>query len=296
MISKLITWGDTRDHAHAADAPRARRIPGPRHSHDDPVLPVDPRRRRFQGGAVRHRLHRSQAGQAGRCRRSMPSHEDLAAIAAAVHLFTKPVTNGAAAARGQPLARRRPHGSAAMIFEVAIGDRVRTVGIVRKGGLLHVDVDGRTHVVDARRVNDSVRVDAGAARRRERAVRDRSMPRSPAQPAAGDFDVHLDGRTIPLQIRPAGSFGRQKKAGAAAAGLGTAARDRADAGQGRARARQTRRRGQGPPGPGRRRSDEDGKRIARRPRRPGARRRRSPKASRSTPAPCCWSWSSSIRR
>ena len=43
-----------------------------------------------------------------------------------------------------------------MIFDVAIGDRVRTVGIVRKGGLLHVDVDGRTHVVDARRVSDSV--------------------------------------------------------------------------------------------------------------------------------------------
>ena len=51
------------------------------------------------------------------------AHEDLAAIAAAVHLFTKPVANGAAARRGQPLARRRPHGSAAMIFEVAVGDR-----------------------------------------------------------------------------------------------------------------------------------------------------------------------------
>ena len=43
-----------------------------------------------------------------------------------------------------------------MIFEVAIGDKVRTVGIVRKGALLHVDLDGRTHIVDARRVNDAV--------------------------------------------------------------------------------------------------------------------------------------------
>ena len=43
-----------------------------------------------------------------------------------------------------------------MIFEVAIGDKVRTVGIVRKGGLLHVDLDGRTHVVDAQRIGDAV--------------------------------------------------------------------------------------------------------------------------------------------
>jgi biotin carboxyl carrier protein len=32
----------------------------------------------------------------------------------------------------------------------------------------------------------------------------------------GDFDVHLDGLTVPVQIRPAGSFGRQKKDGPAA--------------------------------------------------------------------------------
>ena len=73
MISKLITWGDTREHAIAAHAPRARRIPGARHPHDDPVLPVDPRGRGLQGGAIRHQLHRSQARQgaaaADRCRR-----------------------------------------------------------------------------------------------------------------------------------------------------------------------------------------------------------------------------------
>ena len=38
--------------------------------------------------------------------------------------------------------------------------------------------------------------------------------------AAGDFDVHLDGLTIPVQIRPAGSFGRQKKDGPAAHAAG----------------------------------------------------------------------------
>jgi biotin carboxyl carrier protein len=106
-----------------------------------------------------------------------------------------------------------------MIFEVAIGERVRTVGIVRKAGLLHVDVDGRVHVVDARRVNESVvsmlvqlhRADAPS----------RSIDAAFASQAlAGDFDVHLDGTTIAVQIRPAGSFGRQKKDAAGAAGSG----------------------------------------------------------------------------
>jgi biotin carboxyl carrier protein len=97
-----------------------------------------------------------------------------------------------------------------MIFDVAIGDRVRMVGVVRKGGVLHVDLDGRLHIVDARRVSESVMSmlvqregDAAPARSVDVAVATR--------PAAGDFDVHLDGRTIAVEIRPAGSFGRQKK-------------------------------------------------------------------------------------
>ena len=117
-----------------------------------------------------------------------------------------------------------------MIYEVAIGDRLRTVGIVRKGALLHVDLDGRLHVVDARRVNDSVvsllvqldgadaparSIDAAFATHSTRSARS-----GQAQHVAGNFDVHLDGRTIPVQIRPAGSFGRQKKAGAGPAGSG----------------------------------------------------------------------------
>jgi biotin carboxyl carrier protein len=106
-----------------------------------------------------------------------------------------------------------------MIFEVAIGDRVRTVGIVRKGGLLHVDLDGRLHVVDARRVNDAVvsmllQLDGAQ-------IPSRSIDAAFAtQQSAGDFDVHLDGLTIPIQIRPAGSFGRQKKGGAGAQATG----------------------------------------------------------------------------
>jgi biotin carboxyl carrier protein len=106
-----------------------------------------------------------------------------------------------------------------MIFDVAIGDKVRTVGVVRKGGMLHVDVDGRRHIVDARRVSESVlsmlvQLDGTPAP-------SRSVDAAFAmQDAAGDFDVHLDGRTIPVQIRPAGSFGRQKREGSAANATG----------------------------------------------------------------------------
>jgi biotin carboxyl carrier protein len=102
-----------------------------------------------------------------------------------------------------------------MIFEVAIGERVRTVSIARKGNLLQVDLDGRTHLVDARRINDGVismlvqlEGDAAPTRSIDAAFA--------SKPVAGDFDVHVDGRTIPVQIRPAGSLGRQKKDGAAA--------------------------------------------------------------------------------
>ena len=100
-----------------------------------------------------------------------------------------------------------------MIFEVAVGDRVRTVGVVRKGALLHVELDGLTHVIDARRVNDAVismLVQLGDAGAPSRSI-DAAFA---TKPTAGDFDVYLDGRTIAVQIRPAGAFGRQKKAGA----------------------------------------------------------------------------------
>jgi biotin carboxyl carrier protein len=113
-----------------------------------------------------------------------------------------------------------------MIYEVAIGDRVLRVAVVRKGGVLHVDLDGRTHIVDASRIGDAVvsllvQQDGGAAR-----SVDASFAAQPARRghgengAAGDFDVHLDGRTIAVQIRPAGSFGRQKSGHPAAAAAG----------------------------------------------------------------------------
>ncbi len=106
-----------------------------------------------------------------------------------------------------------------MTFEVAIGERLRTVSVVRKGALLHVAVDGKIHVVDARRVSDAVvsmlvQPDGAAAA-------SRSVDASFAQQGTnGDFDVHLDGRAIRVQIRPAGSFGRPKKEGAGVSGAG----------------------------------------------------------------------------
>ena len=106
-----------------------------------------------------------------------------------------------------------------MMFEVAIGNRVRTVSVTRKGALLRVDLDGRMHVVDSRRVNDAVismLVQLGDATAPSRSI-DAAFA---TKPAAGDFDVHLDGRTIAVQIRPAGAFGRQKKAGGGPAASG----------------------------------------------------------------------------
>jgi biotin carboxyl carrier protein len=106
-----------------------------------------------------------------------------------------------------------------MIFEVAIGETIRTVSIVRKGGLLQVGIDGRTHIVDARRVDEAaismlVQLDGAAAP-------SRSVDAAfAARAAADELDVHLDGRTIAVQIRPAGSFRRQKKDGPGAGASG----------------------------------------------------------------------------
>jgi biotin carboxyl carrier protein len=101
-----------------------------------------------------------------------------------------------------------------MTFEIAVGARVRAVSVTRKGSLLHVALDGRTVMVDARRIGEmelSLLVAPGDGAEPTQSV-DAALA---AQRTAGDFDVHLAGRTIPVQVRQAGGFGRQKKAGAA---------------------------------------------------------------------------------
>ena len=105
-----------------------------------------------------------------------------------------------------------------MTFEIAVGNGVRTVSVTRKGSLLQVALDGRTVIVDARRVGEmelSLLVTPEGGTEPTQSV-DAALA---AHRTAGDFDVHLAGRTIPVQVRLAGGFGRQKKA-IAAAGTG----------------------------------------------------------------------------
>jgi biotin carboxyl carrier protein len=95
-----------------------------------------------------------------------------------------------------------------MMFEVAVGDRVRTVSVVRKGALLHVTVDGHTRVVDAQRLSDtalSLLVQNGNGELPVQSI-DAAFA---AQTTAGDFDVHLGGRTVTVQVRPSTSMSRQ---------------------------------------------------------------------------------------
>jgi biotin carboxyl carrier protein len=105
-----------------------------------------------------------------------------------------------------------------MTLEIAAGNSAHTVTVTRKGALLHVTIGGRTLVVDARRVGEMslsmLIVPEGGSAAVESV--DASLA---AQRTAGDFDVHVAGRTIPVQVRQAGGFGRQKQA-AGATGAG----------------------------------------------------------------------------
>jgi biotin carboxyl carrier protein len=114
---------------------------------------------------------------------------------------------------------------------VAIGDRVRTVGIVRKGGLLHVELDGR-HACRRRAagINESVisllvqlegQADSVAVRRRRVRVEvvERRFRRAPRRPD------HRGGDSPGRLIRPPAE-GRSRRPG-----IGPAARRRAHAGK-----------------------------------------------------------------
>ncbi len=102
-----------------------------------------------------------------------------------------------------------------MTFEIAAGSRVHTVSIARKGALLHVAVGDRTVVVDARRVGElelSLLLSTEGSAQPVQSV-DAALA---THKTAGDFDVHIAGRILPVQVRLAGGFGRQKKADVAA--------------------------------------------------------------------------------
>lgn len=106
-----------------------------------------------------------------------------------------------------------------MTFDVQVGDAIRTVTVHRKGLLLHVAIGGRSHVIDVRRIGDatlSMLVSNGDGARPVTSV-DAAMA---ANGTPGAFDVHVDGRVVPVQIRQAGAPGRQKREGAGAAVTG----------------------------------------------------------------------------
>lgn len=90
-----------------------------------------------------------------------------------------------------------------MTIEIEVGNRVQTVSVHRKGALLQVAMNGKTYLVDARRITDeaiSLLLDG-------RSIDTAFAP----QRHNGAVDVHLDGVVVPVQIRQAGAFGRQKK-------------------------------------------------------------------------------------
>jgi len=107
LISKLITWGDTREHAmqrmrRALAEYQVRGIRTTIPFFQWILEDADFKAGRFDTGFIDRKLGRDAAGGGRKERGSLQpvdaSHEDLAAIAAAVHLFMKPVANGAAPA------------------------------------------------------------------------------------------------------------------------------------------------------------------------------------------------------
>ena len=95
-----------------------------------------------------------------------------------------------------------------MIFEIAVGDRVRTVSVVRKGAMLHVALDGRTHIVDARRVADdalSLLIQNGNGDATVRSIDAAFASRGDG----ADLDVHILGRAISVEARPSSRWGRR---------------------------------------------------------------------------------------
>ena len=116
-----------------------------------------------------------------------------------------------------------------MTFEIAVGGRLRTVSVVRKGALLHVTLDGATHVVDARRVSDSalsLLVRNGKGDVPVRSIDASFAVQAPAGRGAGagsDFDVYLAGRAIAVQVQPSNGMrdrGATSAPGSAQAGSG----------------------------------------------------------------------------
>ena len=158
MISKLITWGDTRDHAlqRMRRALAEYQVRGIKTT--IPFFKWILEDADFKAGRFDTVVHRSQAWR--RARQPTAGHRSRSRRSrghcrCGAHVHETSRQRGGGRAGAQPVAGCRTRGRAPMIFEVAVGNRVRTVSVVRKGGLLHVTLDGHPHVVDARRVSDT---------------------------------------------------------------------------------------------------------------------------------------------
>ena len=225
-----------------------------------------------------------------------PAAEEIAAIAAALEAVMSPAALAGDArrradrpARREPLAGAGPRakGCADVQYEVEVGGRRLQVVVTRAGDGFAVAVDGRTRQVDAARIDAhtlSLIVDSGVVERSQS---------SPPIRRPGSSTVHVGATPVAVTLNGRRRWGRKDES--AGAGSGTAAPGRADARQGRARAREGGRRGHGPPAGRRRRSDEDGERAARQPRRHGRRDSRAAKGCRSTPARCSSSFSERVQ-
>jgi biotin carboxyl carrier protein len=108
-----------------------------------------------------------------------------------------------------------------MIFEIVVGDRLRTVSVVRKGAMLQVTLDGREHVVDAQRLSESTL--SLLVQNGHDSAATRSIDVAVTAQASGSYDVYLLGRAIAVQARPSPRTGpstqRQTRQGASAASL-----------------------------------------------------------------------------
>ena len=164
--------------------------------------------------------------------------------------------------------------------------------------MLHVDLDGRTHIGRrASRISDVGRlmlVRSAMARRHARSTRSRAS-REAAKPGGGRLRRALDGRTMPVQM-PGRRASAVRAGGRARGGTGpqrviapmpgkvvrvlVKPGDEVKARQGLVVVEAMKMENE-------LRAARDGR---------VARRRRRRRASRSTPAPCCWSWSSAIER
>jgi biotin carboxyl carrier protein len=97
-------------------------------------------------------------------------------------------------------------------YEVTIGTRTRRVLVQRAGPQWRVTLDGAPHLVHAVPIDDTALslllagVEGAPPVRSVRAV-------VAARPTAGGFDVHVNGRHVPVTVRSAGAA--RRRAGAA---------------------------------------------------------------------------------